>query len=86
VTTSMQGSSFSHRRRCERPSAAGALQSSKASEAVTSFRRDQGHWIRLIVIWESEADSQKCFDEKPKLSPGVARGNTYYELHAAFTR
>jgi hypothetical protein len=43
---------------------------------------------RIIEIWESEADSQKFFDEnlKPNLPPGVVPDSTYYELHAAFTR
>ena len=44
--------------------------------------------IRLIEIWESEADSQHFFNEylKPNLPPGVVPDLTYYELHAAFTR
>ena len=44
--------------------------------------------IRLIEIWESEADSQKFFTEnlKPNLPPGIAPDLTYYQLHAAFTR
>jgi hypothetical protein len=44
--------------------------------------------IRLIEIWETEADSQKFFTEnlKPNLPPGIAPNLTYYELHAAFTR
>jgi hypothetical protein len=44
--------------------------------------------IRVIEIWESEADSQKFFNEnlKPNLPPGVVPDLTYYELHAAFTR
>jgi hypothetical protein len=43
--------------------------------------------IRVIEIWESEADSQKFFTEnlKPNL-PQVVPDLTYYELHAAFTR
>jgi hypothetical protein len=43
---------------------------------------------RVIEIWESEADSQKFFNEilKPNLPPGVVPDSTYYELHAAFTR
>ena len=42
----------------------------------------------MIEIWESEADSQKFFNEnlKPNLPPGVVPDLTYYELHAAFTR
>ena len=44
--------------------------------------------IRIIEIWESEADNQKFFNEnlKPNLPPGVVPDSTYYELHAAFTR
>jgi hypothetical protein len=44
--------------------------------------------IRLIEIWESEADSQSFFNQnlKPNLPPGVVPDMTYYELHAAFTR
>jgi hypothetical protein len=44
--------------------------------------------IRIVEIWESEADSQRFFDEnlKPNLPPGVVPDSTYYELHAAFTR
>ena len=44
--------------------------------------------MRIIEIWESEADSQKFFEEnlKPNLPPGVVPDLTYYELHAAFTR
>src|SRR6202161_4269725 len=44
--------------------------------------------MRIIEIWESEADSQKFFNEhlKPNLPPGVVPDSTYYELHAAFTR
>jgi len=44
--------------------------------------------IRLIEIWESEADSRNFFNEnlKPNLPPGVVPDLTYYKLHAAFTR
>jgi hypothetical protein len=44
--------------------------------------------MRVIEVWESEADSQKFFDEnlKPNLPPGVVPDSTYYELRAAFTR
>jgi len=44
--------------------------------------------IRIIEIWESEADSQKFFNEnlKPNLPPGVVPDMRYYELHAGFTR
>jgi len=44
--------------------------------------------IRLIEIWESEADSQKFFNEnlKPNLPHGVVPDLTYFELYAAFTR
>ena len=44
--------------------------------------------IRLIEIWESEADSQTFFNEnlKPTLPPGVVPALTCYELHAAFAR
>jgi hypothetical protein len=44
--------------------------------------------IRIVEIWESEADSQKFFNEnlKPNLPPGAVPDLTYYELHAAFTR
>ena len=43
--------------------------------------------IRIIEIWESEADQQKFFNEnlKPNLPPGVVPDSTYHELHAAFT-
>ena len=43
--------------------------------------------IRIIEIWESEADQQKFFNEnlKPNLPPGVVPDRTYHELHAAFT-
>src|ERR1022692_135769 len=44
--------------------------------------------MRIIEIWESEADQQKFFNEnlKPNLPPGLVPDLTYYELHAAFTR
>jgi hypothetical protein len=44
--------------------------------------------IRMIEIWDSEADSQKFFNEnlKPNLPPGAVPDLTYYELNAAFTR
>jgi hypothetical protein len=44
--------------------------------------------MRLVEIWESEADSQKFFNEnlKPNLPPGVIPNLAYYELHAAFNR
>jgi hypothetical protein len=44
--------------------------------------------VRIIEIWESEADSQKFFNEnlKPNLPPGVVPDLTYSELHAAFMR
>jgi hypothetical protein len=44
--------------------------------------------MRLIEVWESEADSRKFFNDnlKPNLPPGVLPDLTYYELHAAFTR
>jgi hypothetical protein len=44
--------------------------------------------IRIIEVWQSEADSQRFFDEnlKPNLPPGVMPDSAYYELHAAFTR
>ncbi len=44
--------------------------------------------IRIVEIWESEADQQKFFNEnlKPNLPPGLVPDLTYYELHAAFTR
>jgi hypothetical protein len=43
---------------------------------------------RIIEIWESEADSQRFFNEKlkPNLPPGAVPDLKYYELHAAFTR
>jgi hypothetical protein len=43
---------------------------------------------RITEIWESEADSQRFFNEilKPNLPPGVVPDSTYYELHTAFTR
>lgn len=44
--------------------------------------------IRIIEIWDSEADSQRFFTEnlKPNLPPGAVPDSTYYELQAAFTR
>ena len=42
---------------------------------------------RIIETWESEADSQKFFNENlGNLPPGALPDLTYYELHAAFTR
>ncbi len=44
--------------------------------------------MRIIEIWESEADQQKFFDEnlKADLPPGLVPDLTYSELHAGFTR
>jgi nanoRNase/pAp phosphatase (c-di-AMP/oligoRNAs hydrolase) len=44
--------------------------------------------MRIIEIWESEADQKEFFDEnlKANLPPGLAPDLTYYELHAGFTR
>jgi hypothetical protein len=44
--------------------------------------------IRLIEIWETEADSRKFFDDnlKANLPPGAVPDVTYSELHVAFTR
>jgi len=44
--------------------------------------------IRIIEIWESEADQQKFFSEnlKPNLPPGLVPEMRYFELHAGFTR
>ena len=44
--------------------------------------------IRIIEIWESEADQMKFFDEnlKANLPPGLVPDLTYSELHAGFTR
>ncbi len=44
--------------------------------------------MRIIEIWESEADQRKFFDEnlKANLPPGLVPDLTYYELHAGFTR
>ena len=44
--------------------------------------------MRLIEIWECEADSQKFFDEnlKSNLPPGAVPDLAYHELHAAFAR
>ena len=44
--------------------------------------------IRIIEVWESEADSENFFQEnlKPNLPPGVVPDTTYSELYAAFSR
>jgi heme-degrading monooxygenase HmoA len=44
--------------------------------------------MRIIEIWESEADSRKFFNEnlKPNLPPEVVPNLKYSDLHAAFTR
>jgi hypothetical protein len=44
--------------------------------------------MRIIEVWESEADQQTFFNKnlKPNLPPGLEPALTYYELHAAFTR
>jgi hypothetical protein len=44
--------------------------------------------MRIIEVWESEADSQEFFSAKlkPNLPPGLVPVRTYYELRAAFTR
>jgi hypothetical protein len=44
--------------------------------------------IRIIEIWESEADSRKFFEDnlKPNLPPGAEPDITYTELYAGFTR
>ena len=44
--------------------------------------------MRIIEIWESEADQRKFFDEnlKANLPPGLVPDLTYSELHAGFTR
>jgi hypothetical protein len=44
--------------------------------------------MRMIEIWESEADQRKFFDEnlKANLPPGLVPDLTYNELHAGFTR
>jgi hypothetical protein len=44
--------------------------------------------IRMVEVWESEADSRKFFNEnlKPNLPPGIVPELAYYELHAAFAR
>jgi hypothetical protein len=48
-----------------------------------------GGW-RVVEIWESEADSQKWYDEvvKPNLPPGVGvlQHRRYYPLHTAFAK
>lgn len=43
--------------------------------------------IRIVEVWESEADSEKFFDEnlKPNLPAGVVPDSAYSELYAAFT-
>ena len=44
--------------------------------------------MRIIEIWESEADQKKFFDKylKANLPPGLVPDLTYSELHAGFTR
>ncbi len=44
--------------------------------------------VRVIEIWESEADSQKWFDEnvQPNLPPGVVPDRTHHDLYSAFTQ
>jgi hypothetical protein len=44
--------------------------------------------IRIIEIWESEADQQRFFNEnlKPNLPPVLVPDLSCSELHAAFTR
>jgi heme-degrading monooxygenase HmoA len=44
--------------------------------------------MRIIEIWESEAEQQQFFNEnlKPNLPPGLEPEITHYELYAAFTR
>jgi heme-degrading monooxygenase HmoA len=44
--------------------------------------------MRIIEIWESEADQQKFFNENLKslLPPGLVPDITYHELRVAFTR
>jgi hypothetical protein len=44
--------------------------------------------IRLVEVWESEADSRRFFEEnlKPSLPPGAVPAMAYRELLAAFTR
>ena len=43
--------------------------------------------MRIIEIWESEADQKEFFDEnlKANLPPGLVPDLTYSELHAGFT-
>jgi hypothetical protein len=44
--------------------------------------------IRIIEIWESEADSRKFFEDnlKPNLPPGAEPDISYSQLHAGFSR
>ena len=44
--------------------------------------------MRIIEIWESEADSQKFFNEilKPNLPPGAIPDRKFFDLYAGFTR
>ncbi|MGO9559942.1 MAG: hypothetical protein ACLPYW_12780 [Acidimicrobiales bacterium] len=44
--------------------------------------------MRIIEIWESEADQKCFFDEnlKANLPPGLVPDLTYSKLHAGFTR
>jgi len=45
-------------------------------------------WMRIIEIWESEADQKEFFDEnlKANLPPGLVPDLSYCKLHAGFTR
>jgi hypothetical protein len=44
--------------------------------------------MRIIEIWESQADQQRSFKERlePNLPPGLEPDLTFCQLHAAFTR
>ena len=44
--------------------------------------------MRMIEIWESEADSQKFFNDnlKPNLPPGLMPDLAYFKLSTGFTR
>jgi hypothetical protein len=44
--------------------------------------------MRIIEIWESEADQKEFFDEnlKANLPPGLVPDLSYCKLHAGFTR
>jgi hypothetical protein len=44
--------------------------------------------IRIVEIWESEADFRRFFDDhlKPNIPPGLAPNLISYELHTAFVR